>query len=342
MGRKRTTNKHLPRRVYQRRGKFYFAHPGGQWVPLGDEYGAALRAYSALIGERRIGTLADLFDRYAVDVLPSKAPRTQKDQNKHLELLRTAFGHLKPSELSAKLVGRYRNARGQNSQTQANQELALIAHICVKAVEWEVMEFNPCRDVKKFKLKPRHHYVDDKNYGAMRKAAGPRLRIMMDLALLTGQREGDLMALRWTEVAKDGIHFHQGKTGKRLVVEWSKDLRMVIARARQIEPRGDTVIATTEGKQYTTHAFQSLWQRTRARALEDGLKEPFPFNDLRAKSASDDALLAASERLGHADAKITQRVYRRAPSKVKPLNIGRANLFGRPKAVSARKKQAKK
>jgi hypothetical protein len=42
--------------------------------------------------------------------------------------------------------------------------------------------------------------------------------------------------------------------------------------------------------------------------------------DLRAKVASDsDTLIEASERLGHADTGITQRVYRRKPVRVQPL-----------------------
>jgi integrase len=46
----------------------------------------------------------------------------------------------------------------------------------------------------------------------------------------------------------------------------------------------------------------------------------FQERDLRAKVASDsDSLIEASERLGHADTGITQRVYRRKPVRVQPL-----------------------
>ncbi len=342
MGRSRTHNRHLPRRVYERRGKYYFAHPDGRWIPLGDDYGAALRAYAEVIGQQPIGSLSDLFDRYAVEILPKKAPRTQRDQFKQLELLRGTFGLLKPHELSPQMVIRYRNARGQKSKTQANQELALLSHICTTAIDpWDVLQSNPCRDVKKFKLPPRDHYVENADFAAMRSAAGDRLKILMDLALITGQREGDLLSLRWEQVEKEGLRFKQGKTGKSLIVEWSADLRKVIARARQIKPQGETVVATDEGTQYTTDGFQSLWQRARARAKKAGFERRFPFNDLRAKSASDeDTLAPASERLGHADTKITQRVYRRAPSKVQPLDIGQSNLFRHRKTSKPRKKKA--
>jgi integrase len=327
VGRQRKHNKHLPRRVYQRRGKYYYAHPDGEWLPLGDDYGSALRAYAEIVGEQPIGTLSDLFDRYAREIIPGKALRTQKDQTAQLELLRTAFGKLKPFELQPRLVIRYRNARGQKSKTQANQELSLLSHICTTAVEWEVMESNPCRDVKKFKLAPRDVYVEDKDFRIMRTLAGPKLRVLMDLIVQTGQREGDILALRWDQKVREGIRFEQGKTGKVLIVKWTKALRKTWSQALQLEPRGEYLVMTEDGTPYTTDGFQSLWRRARDRATEAGFKRTFAFNDLRAKSASDDELARASKRLGHADTKITDRVYMRKPRVVPALNIGRGELF---------------
>jgi hypothetical protein len=53
------------------------------------------------------------------------------------------------------------------------------------------------------------------------------------------------------------------------------------------------------------------------------LTERFQERDLRAKTASDSATLEeASERLAHASTAITKRVYRRKPTKVKPLIPG--------------------
>jgi hypothetical protein len=49
----------------------------------------------------------------------------------------------------------------------------------------------------------------------------------------------------------------------------------------------------------------------------------FQERDLRAKVASEsDTLIEASERLGHADTGIPQRVYRRKPVRVQPLIRG--------------------
>ena len=69
-------------------------------------------------------------------------------------------------------------------------------------------------------------------------------------------------------------------------------------------------------------AFDSLWQRFMRKALDQtDLTERFQERDLRAKVASEsDTLEEASERLSHASTATTKRIYRRKPTKVKPLN----------------------
>jgi integrase len=69
------------------------------------------------------------------------------------------------------------------------------------------------------------------------------------------------------------------------------------------------------------NGFDSLWQRFMGKILADtNVSERFQERDLRAKVASEsDTLIEASERLGHADTNITQRVYRRKPVRVQPL-----------------------
>jgi integrase len=68
--------------------------------------------------------------------------------------------------------------------------------------------------------------------------------------------------------------------------------------------------------------FTTIFYRAMCRTVKDeksGLTERFQFRDLRAKSASDDTVEAAAKSLGHADPKITERVYRRKAERAKPL-----------------------
>ena len=71
----------------------------------------------------------------------------------------------------------------------------------------------------------------------------------------------------------------------------------------------------------TANGWDSLWQRFMDRLLEETkIEQRFTEHDLRAKCASDaDTLEHARQLLAHADARITDRVYRRKVEHVKPL-----------------------
>ena len=64
-----------------------------------------------------------------------------------------------------------------------------------------------------------------------------------------------------------------------------------------------------------------MWRNFMTRVLEETkLKEHFTGHDLRAKCASEaETLEHAQALLAHADGKVTQRIYRRKPERVRPL-----------------------
>ena len=116
-------------------------------------------------------------------------------------------------------------------------------------------------------------------------------------------------------------------------VEWQNLGRLLVEEILRLPPRrvGDVpLFVTREGMPYikesgSANAFDSLWQRFMDRVMaETKVKDRFQERDLRAKVASDsDTLQEASQRLGHADSAITQRVYRRKPVRVQPLIKGK-------------------
>lgn len=164
----------------------------------------------------------------------------------------------------------------------------------------------------------RTRYVTDDEYAAVYARASERIRIAMDLALLTGLRRGDILALTREAITPEGLLVHTGKTGKSLLIEITPAMEAVLARARALAPQlpGRFLVRTRKGGRYTDSGFSAVWQRLVLRA---GV-ERFCFHDIRAKSASDTQdIAAAAARLGHASPEITRRVYVRSPQKVRPL-----------------------
>jgi integrase len=165
--------------------------------------------------------------------------------------------------------------------------------------------------------------MTEAEYAAAYKAMPTMLQCAMDLAVLTGLRPADLLALTRSNLTDEGIQVSTRKTGRDLIIAWSDEMRRVVKRALSLPPKlRQPLICSRQGKPYTVDGFTSIWRRKVRKALadpENTLQEPFQFRDLRAKSASDDTPEAATARLGHTNAAITERVYRRKPATVRPL-----------------------
>lgn len=286
-----------------------------------------LRAVAALIEPPSTDTMAGLIQRYQHEVLPTKAARTARIQTHELARLAAVFGHMKPIDVAPTDCWGYFTARG--SGPAAHHEVRLLSHVFTWARRWGVVAINPAQRLGLPTPKPRTRYVTDAEFVVVRSAAPAMIGYAMDLALLTGLRQGDILSLERRHLTDQGIELTTSKSGKGLVIEWSPELRDVIGAALRERPQvRRTVICRRDGKPMTASGFQSIWQRLMGavtRKPEDGeapLGERYTFHDLRAKNISDEpTLAAAAERAAHADPRITQRVYRRLPRRVKPLAI---------------------
>jgi integrase len=125
-----------------------------------------------------------------------------------------------------------------------------------------------------------------------------------------------------SQIQDDGIHVTVSKTGKRMVIEWSGDLRLAVDQIRRLlrPVRGMHLFCTRRGRPYLVSGFSSIWQRKMAQALANGIiKDRFTDHDIRRKTGSDADLDHAVHLLGHEDAGVTKRHYRAKPEKVRPL-----------------------
>jgi integrase len=317
MGRPRKHNKHLPRRVVHRHGAYHFIDKAGKWHRLGKTLPEMYRALAAFV-ERPEGLprVRDLATRYRLEVLPKKAPHTQVDHGRYLELIEAVFGDMAPRDVRPAHLRQFHD-RLRDRPTRANRALEVAKHLFAMGVQWGALDENPGRDVRKFPVERRRRYVTDADFRAVYERADPMIRCAMDLAVLTGLRRGDLLSLTRDHLTPEGIRIDTAKTGAGLLIEWSDELRAVVDRAWALGPEVRRhVIVTRRGKGYTPDGFSALFRRV---LLRTPAEHRFRWHDLRAKSASDDTLEAAAARLGHASAATTVRHYRRAPAKVRPL-----------------------
>jgi integrase len=290
----------------------------------------------------KVDTIGDALTRYGKEELPKLAERTQKDYARHIARLRAWCGHMRLDELERKDVGQFLNPEGvTKGLVHRARTIAVLSAMYNKAVKaWFLCDANPC-NVEKRKANKRSRYVTNEEFAIVYAAMPERHQIAMDLALLCGQRQGDILNLKWSDVTDEGVLFTPAKTrkkvGKRLLVGMSPSLKVVLERADKMLPNipHEYVIRTHKGRKYSSEGFRAPWQRRMRRLvtgywrgkkgsapvwIEPKLKERYTFHDIRAKCVSDSATLQeAFERAGHTDMSMTRGTYDRNVRKVTPL-----------------------
>lgn len=345
----------LPRRWRLKHGAYYFRVPPGQesaWNDkkeflLGRSLGEAHRTFSERVSAPTgtIRTIGDALDRYAIEVLPTKAPKTQREHARIVKRLKLAVGANVPSSFKPTHAYAYRDRRvKESSVTNTNHELQVLSHAFTKMIEWGVIEEHPMTENKfrKTKPPPRDRYIEDWEIAEAlslkprQKHGGVRMcQAYIKLKLATGFRRTDLLRLAVTDLLDDGIHVQPSKTkkktGRKSFREWTPALREIVkeclaARPLDISPY---VFCNRRGEPYfndetgMANGFDSIWARFMDRVLaETKIRNRFQERDLRAKAATDaDDIAHAQALLDHSSSATTRRVYRRKPESVKPGKV---------------------
>jgi integrase len=157
----------------------------------------------------------------------------------------------------------------------------------------------------------RTRLIDDAEWRSIYAQAGPRLRVVMDLQYLTGQRINDVLKIRRSQITDEGISFEQQKTGEKLVIRWSRHLRATVAAAEALSAGKPPALTLLRGRYNGAPDYRSVllqWNEAcKAAGVEDAR-----LNDGRAKSATaaNSQGLSAQALLGHTTPQHTDRYIR--------------------------------
>lgn len=273
-------------------------------------------------------TMNDLFDLYERDCIPQLQWRSQRDYRSIIIILRRAFGHKNAVDMRPKDVAEFINV--PTGRVHRNRMVTILSTVFKKAMgRWclDLNLTNPCTVIERWKTYPRKRYVTDDEFNRFRATTRDQVQIAMDLALLIGQRQGDIIGMKWSQVKSEGprekwhIEIDQGKTGKKLAIMISPAVAKVLDRAWLLEPHWprEYVIRNKHGRRYTEDGFRAMWQRY-CRDWEAVGNQRFHYHDLRAKCISDNKNFDAAYLLaGHIDPKMTRGVYDRNRREVQPL-----------------------
>ena len=339
------SNKGLPTGWRFRAGAYRYQVPpplrehwdGKSEFTLGKTLTEAYRVWSERMQlQNEARTVADLLDQYALRVLPGKSWKARESNQISLRRLRAVFGAMSLSSIEPHHAYAYIDkATAKHGKTSARRDWEVLRHAYTMAVQWGMVSRHPLLgQVRIDKPAARTRYVEDSELETAMSVAPPILRAYVEFKLLTGLRRKDILLLRLDDMKADGIHVRPSKTAKtsnkKLIIEWSVELRQVVEEARAVPRKVGSVylFPNRSGRCYLdpetgrANGFDSLWARWIKKALDEtDLELRFQERDLRAKSASDDSdIESARRRLGHTKEQITKTVYRRKGERVAPLN----------------------
>jgi integrase len=278
--RPRKSDRNLPACVYRKHGAYYLVQRG-KWLRLGTTEAEALRAYA---DRRETGgeMMSDLLTRWLNDA--EIADKTRKTYAVIVRKLAKVMAEFRPAQVTARDVMAILHHHRATPAT-ANHMRTVLINALEYAFREQIVERNVARDVRPLKTKTRDRYITDAEFAAIYEKATPTLRSIMDLCYLTGQRIGDVLAIRHADLTAEGIALKQQKTKHRMIVQWSPDLEIAVATAKALHAslRGLTLLHTRQGTPFSYSTVRTLWERACASAkVEDA-----HIHDIRAKAATD-------------------------------------------------------
>lgn len=308
MPRPRKSNRALPPCVYLKHGAYWYVK-GGKWTRLGDELRAALTEYARLAATPSSGMVALIRQAMpSITVKVSEGTRTTyKTIARRLEKI---FAEFAPHEVMPKHVAQMRRAF-LDKPTTGNQLISLLRQVMAYALEEELIDYNPCIGIKPLPSGKRDRLIGSSEFNAIRAHASPRLAAFMDLCRLTGQRPSDILNMRRDQLTDAGVFFKQQKTGAKLIVAWSPELRDAVERAKHAESHGVatmTLFSQRGGKPLKLTTIRQQW----ILACQKAGVENAQLRDLRAMAGTEAKQQGVDPTalLGHTDAKMTRRYLR--------------------------------
>jgi integrase len=263
--------------------------------------------------EARKRTLSDAIDQYLRVTLPRAKHRKSADEQTRLltwwkeELGSRALVGLSPSvvaEARDKLAARHSRAGKPVTGSTVNRYLtALSAVLRVTVKEYGWLQKNPVPSVSRLEdSKGRERFLSESERAALLKACAasplPTLLPMVQLALATGARKGELFALQWAGVDLDrrSVRFLDTKNGDSRTVPLAQTAVATLTAWRTGKnASGETAgsnVRLPVGAVFPTsvNTFDKAWQAARSEA---GIAN-FRFHDLRHSAASYLAMSGAS------------------------------------------------
>lgn len=272
--------------------------------------------------EAKKHTLSEAIDRYKSYILAHKTNSIANQEN-YLKWWNKEIGEYRMFDISPSLIIEYRdkllgseNKYGRKiGSATANRYVTALGHVFTVAMnEWEWIENNPIRKVKKYKeSRGRVRFLSDDEreslLQACKKSTNSYLYIIVVLALSTGARKMEILSIKHQDIDFDRgtIILHETKNGERRVLPL-QGYAMSLMKEHVKNCNLECEYVFSSGKKCQPIDIRRAWESS---IKKSGIDD-FRFHDLRHSAASYLAMNGASlaeiaEVLGHKTLQMVKR-----------------------------------
>jgi len=260
-------------------------------------------------------TLSELLDRYTRDVMPRKTPETQRSQMSVIRYWHQRLGHMLLCDIQPSHIITCRDEIAKaDAPATVVKYLMVLSHAFTTAMtEYQWMESNPCRLVRKPSLPPgRLRYLSDEERTRLlvecKKSQNTFLAGLVTLALYTGLRRSSLfiLTIKNTDTKTGLIMLDRTKNGSRLTLPLIGEALTI---ARELSEKSTDGYLFPRGSGNPWCHYRTAWEKALKRAK---LNETLSFHDLRHCTGSylvqaGIPLYVVSQILAHTKVTTTQR-----------------------------------
>jgi len=305
--RPRKQDRHLPACLYLKHGSYWLVKKG-KWHNLGSDYSEALQEYARLQAQPvpKKNGMPELIDKVLEAHLKKVSKNTASAYKKIAARLKIMLAEFEPQQVKPKHIAAIK-IKLADTPNMCNRFLSVLHIIFSYALEWELVEHNPCTGIRKYKEQSRTRYVTHDEFNALLNHMPERMHNLFTLVYLTGQRIGDVLKLHESNITENGIAFAQQKTKTKMLIPITSDIADVLAR---IQPNKNGWLFYGRMNGVSMH-YDTAREAFAAACKAAGLKD-ITSRDLRAKSLTDaDSEGKSAQKLGGHKNASTTRIYLR-------------------------------
>jgi integrase len=156
----------------------------------------------------------------------------------------------------------------------ADRAMSILKRILQYGINMEMIDTHPLKDVNKVYSGSRKDIIwTDLDIEKLKAIDNEKITQALILGLWTGQRQGDLLKLRWNAYDGHTLSVEQSKTKTYVRIKVSTELKTMLD---SMERTAVTILTNQAGKPWRS-GFKSSWRKACDRAGIEGLN----FHDLR-------------------------------------------------------------